>query len=118
MLFRSRVRTEAKHVVVCVLRSTIEGATERTRQKLSPAIVGKGTLALVVPNSPATFVKKFFVVAAGSLWKGREVKHFGSIVEGGIFPDGRVRSKSSAGVPRALSLEKTGRLYSGLKGDQ
>ena len=63
------VGTEAKHVVVCVLRSTIEGATERTRQKLSPALGGTGTLALVVPNSPVAFVKKFFVVAAGYLGK-------------------------------------------------
>ena len=64
-----RVRTEAKHVVVCVLLSTIEGATERTRQKLSPALGGTGTLALVVPYGPVTFVKKFFVMAAGAMGK-------------------------------------------------
>ena len=64
-----RVGTEAKHVVARVLRSTVEGATERTRQQLSPALVGTGTLALAVPDGPVTFVKKFFVVAAGSLGK-------------------------------------------------
>jgi len=37
------------HVVVRVLRSTVGGAAERTRQKLGPALVGTGTLALVVP---------------------------------------------------------------------
>ena len=35
-----------------VLRGTVGGATERTRQKLGPALVGAGTLALVVPNFP------------------------------------------------------------------
>ena len=60
---------KAKHVVVRVLRCTIRGATERTRQKLGPARVGAGSLALVVPDGPVTFVKKFFVVAAGSLGK-------------------------------------------------
>ena len=68
-LNEQRVGTEAKHVVVCVRRSTVGGAAERTRQKLGPALVGKRTLALVVPNGLVTFVKKFFVVAAGSLWK-------------------------------------------------
>jgi len=63
------VGTEAKHVAVCVLRSTVGGAAERTRQKLGLARVGTGTLALVVPDGPVTLVKKFFVVAAGSLWK-------------------------------------------------
>ena len=61
--------TEAEHVVVCVLQSTVGGAAERTRQKLGPARVGTGTLALVVPDGLVTFVKKFFVVAAGSLWE-------------------------------------------------
>ena len=61
--------TEAKHVVVGVRRSTVRGAAERTRQKLGPALVGTGTLALVVPDGLVTFVKKFFVVAAGSLGK-------------------------------------------------
>ena len=64
-----RVEAKAKHVVVRVLRGTVGGATERTRQKLGPALVGAGTLALVVPNGSVTFVKKFFVVAAGSLGK-------------------------------------------------
>ena len=57
------------HVVVRVLRRTVSGATKRTRQELGPALVGAGTLALIVPDGPVTFVKKFFVVAAGSLGK-------------------------------------------------
>jgi len=39
----------------------------RARQELGPALVGAGTLALIVPNSPIMFVKKFFLVAAGPL---------------------------------------------------
>ena len=68
-LNEQRVGTEAKHVVVCVFRSTVKGAAERTRQKLGPALVGTGTLALVVPDGTVTFVKKFCVVTAGSLGK-------------------------------------------------
>ena len=68
-------------MVIRVLRCTVRGATKRTPQELSPALVRAGALALlVVPNSPATFVKKFFVVAAGSLVKWREVEHFSSMV--------------------------------------
>ena len=62
-----RVEAKAKHVVVRVLRRTVGGATERTRQKLGPALVGAGTLALVVPNSPETFVKKFLEMTASAL---------------------------------------------------
>jgi len=64
-----RVEAKAKHVVVRVLQCIVRGATKRTRQELGPALDGAGTLALVVPNGPVTFVKKFFVVAAGSLGK-------------------------------------------------
>ena len=65
---------------------------------MRPALISAGTLALVVPNGPMTFVKELFIVAAGALRKGHEVEHFGSVGEGGIFPDRWVSSKSTAGV--------------------
>ena len=86
-------------MVVGVPGRTVGGAAERTRSKLRPALISAGTLALVVPDGPVTFVKELLIVAAGALGKGREVEHFGSVVEGGIFPDGWVSSKSTAGVP-------------------
>ena len=48
-------------MVVRVLRSAVSGATLRTRQELGPALLGAGTLALIVPDSSVTFVKKFLV---------------------------------------------------------
>jgi len=65
-----------------------------------------------------TFVKELFIVAAGALGKGHEVEHFGSVGEGGIFPDRWVSSKSTTGVPGALSLKETRRLYSMFERDQ
>jgi len=65
-----------------------------------------------------TFVKELLIVAAGALGKGHEVKHFGSVGEGGIFPDRWVSSKSTTGVPGALSLKETRRLYSMFERDQ
>ena len=50
-LNKQKVEAEAKHVIVRVLRRTVSGATKRTRQELGPALVGAGTLALIVPNS-------------------------------------------------------------------